>query len=376
MDTNVIFRLTAVQAANDSAFLGRVHPGDPVPPNLLTIKKESSDVFVRDLAMGLLQAERARVQRKEIAWGSWQIMSNRMDAHLLPLLGDRLARDVDGVAAQELIDRLGEQDFTSTTIAQYMVLLRKTLMHGVLTGVLDEMPRLPKVKIRSQPRGSFSVAEYRRLVATARRLVGQPHPVLETLQPGERFWIARELLYMPRELPWLIRWMVNTFVRPSDIKSVRHRHIDVVRGKHVYLRMRLPETKRHSQPMVSLRPAVQVYEVLRSERRSRGEVAPDDYLFFPELKNREHALAVLNFFFKWVLQEAGLETGPLGQKRTLYCLRHTAITLRLLYGQGIDMLTLARNARTSVNMIERFYASILSGEMNVGLLQSRRGRGD
>lgn len=326
--------------------------------------------------MALLQAERARVQRKEIAWGSWQIMSNRMDAHVLPLLGDRLVRDIDGVAAQALIDRLGEHDFTSTTIAQYMVLLRKTLMHGVLTGVIDEMPRLPKVKIRSQPRGSFSVAEYRQLVATARRLVGQPHPVLQTLQPGERFWIARELLTMPRELPWLIRWMVNTFVRPSDIKSVRHKHIDVVRGKHMYLRMRLPETKRHSQPMVSLRPAVHVYEALCEYRHRRGEAAPDDYLFFPELKNREHALAVLNFFFKWVLQEAGLETGPLGQTRTLYCLRHTAITLRLLYGQGIDMLTLARNARTSVNMIERFYASILSGEMNVGLLQSRRGRSD
>lgn len=374
MDTNVIYCLINVQAANDSAFSGRAHPGGPVPSSPLTIRKESSDVFVRDLARSLLQAERARVQRKEIAWGSWQIMSNRMDAHLLPLLGDRLARDIDGTAAQELIDRLGEQDFSSTTIAQYMVLLRKTLMHGVLTGVLEEMPRLPKVKIRSQPRGSFSVAEYRQLVATARRLAGQPHPVLATLQPGERFWIARELLYMPRELPWLIRWMVNTFVRPSDVKSVRHRHIDVVRGKHVYLRMRLPETKRHSQPMVSLRPAVQVYEVLHSHRRAQGWGAADDYLFFPELKNREHALAVLNFFFKWVLQEAGLETGPLGQKRTLYCLRHTAITLRLLYGQGIDMLTLARNARTSVNMIERFYASILSGEMNVGLLQSRRGR--
>lgn len=61
-----------------------------------------------------------------------------------------------------------------------------------------------------------------------------------------------------------------------------------------------------------------------------------------------------------------------GQMRTLYCLRHTAITFRLLYGQGIDMLTLARNARTSVDMIENFYASTLSGEMNVGMLQSRR----
>jgi len=94
----------------------------------------------------------------------------------------------------------------------------------------------------------------------------------------------------------------------------------------------------------------------------------------PQLKNRDHALAVLNFFFHWVLEKAGLEKGPLGQSRTLYCLRHTAITLRLLYGQGIDMLTLARNARTSVNMVERFYASVLSGEMNVGLLQSRRSR--
>jgi integrase len=175
-------------------------------------------------------------------------------------------------------------------------------------------------------------------------------------------------------LPWLIRWMVNTFVRPSDIKLMKHKHIEVVRGKHVYLRMNLPETKRHSQPIVSLCPAVRVYECLLAYRRERGFGGAEDYIFMPHLKNREHALAVLNFFFHWVLEKTGLEKGPLGQSRTLYCLRHTAITLRLLYGQGIDMLTLARNARTSVNMVERFYASVLSGEMNVGLLQSRRGR--
>jgi integrase len=198
--------------------------------------------------------------------------------------------------------------------------------------------------------------------------------VLAELGAGERFWIARELLVMPDELPWLIRWMVNTFVRPSDIKLMKHKHIEVVRGKHVYLRMNLPETKRHSQPIVSLRPAVRVYECLLAYRRERGAGESNDYLFLPHLKNREHALAVLNFFFHWVLEMTRLDKGPLGQSRTLYCLRHTAITLRLLYGQGIDMLTLARNARTSVNMIERFYASVLSGEMNVGLLQSRRGR--
>jgi integrase len=122
---------------------------------------------------------------------------------------------------------------------------------------------------------------------------------------------------------------------------------------------------------VSLCPAVRVYECLLAYRGEQGYGGAEDYIFLPQLKNREHALAVLNFFFHWVLEKAGLEKGPLGQSRTLYCLRHTAITLRLLYGQGID---LARNARTSVNMVERFYASVLSGEMNVGLLQSRRSR--
>jgi hypothetical protein len=45
---------------------------------------------------------------------------------------------------------------------------------------------------------------------------------------------------------------------------------------------------------------------------------------------------------------------------------------RLLYGQGIDLLTLARNSRTSVQMIEQFYASNLTAEMNIQLLQSKR----
>lgn len=96
----------------------------------------------------------------------------------------------------------------------------------------------------------------------------------------------------------------------------------------------------------------------------------------PAEKDRNYALAVLGFWFKWVMREAGIATEDTWERpRTLYCLRHTAIMFRLLYGQGIDMLSLARNARTSVQMIERFYASALDGEMNVAMLQSRRKAG-
>lgn len=361
-------------AANDPDVRRKHSPSAVSTANQETDRQKLSTVFVRNLAQQLLAAEAARVERGEIARGSWQVMQNRLQGHILPLFGGLPAIELRANHAQELIDHLGRKGFTSTTIAQYLVLFRKVVMHGVLQGVIDEMPRFPKIKIRSQPRGSFTVREYRQLVSAAKALRDKPHPQLLSMAAGERFWIARDLLHMPAELPWLIRWMVNTFVRPSDIKFVQHKHVEIVRGKNLYLRLRLPETKRHSQPMVSLRPAVHVYEKLLAHRRQQGLAKPDDYLFLPNVANREHALAMFGFFFQWTLAHKGLEKGPQGQTRTLYCLRHTAITLRLLYGQGIDMLTLARNARTSVNMIERFYASTLSGEMNVGMLQSRRGK--
>jgi hypothetical protein len=63
-----------------------------------------------------------------------------------------------------------------------------------------------------------------------------------------------------------------------------------------------------------------------------------------------------------------------GEERGLYSLRPTCIMYRLLYGEVLDLLTLARNARTSTEMIERFYASHLEGEMNIEMLQSKRKR--
>ena len=76
--------------------------------------------------------------------------------------------------------------------------------------------------------------------------------------------------------------------------------------------------------------------------------------------------------FDKVLQIADLKRSPSGEPRTLYSLRHTAIMFRLTKGEHIDLLTLARNARTSVEMIERFYAKPLQAEMNIAQLQSRR----
>jgi hypothetical protein len=48
------------------------------------------------------------------------------------------------------------------------------------------------------------------------------------------------------------------------------------------------------------------------------------------------------------------------------------VTFRLLYGRKIDLPTLARNARTGVELMEWFYSSNLTAEMNIDLLQGKR----
>lgn len=62
--------------------------------------------------------------------------------------------------------------------------------------------------------------------------------------------------YINENLQYLIMFMVNTCTRPSDLKNMRHEHVIIVRGEHVYLRLNLPESKRHNKPIVTMRPAV------------------------------------------------------------------------------------------------------------------------
>ena len=169
-----------------------------------------------------------------------------------------------------------------------------------------------------------------------------------------------------------IRFMVNGFMRPSDIFHIKHKHVEIVRREYEYLRLTLPETKRHKNQMVTLRPAVKVYERLKAHMAKNDLAGPNDYLFLPTIKDRAIAGRLISQHFNKVLNAAGMKQGSLGQQRSLYSLRHTSIMFRLLYGNGIDLLTLARNARTSVQMIEKFYASNLTSEMNIGLIQSRR----
>jgi hypothetical protein len=120
--------------------------------------------------------------------------------------------------------------------------------------------------------------------------------------------------------------------------------------------------------------AVRVYERILARNSALGFGGSEDYVFMPKQgkEKRENALETLGRQFDALMDITKLKTSPSGQVRTIYSLRHSSIMFRLLYGASIDTLKLARNARTSPEMIDRFYAAPLMGEMAVAELQSKR----
>ncbi len=316
--------------------------------------------------------ERDRVSRGELVAMTYKNTASRLRQYWLPLLGSKRIQDIGFHDITQAVSILSRRGISPISLNQYLQSLRAVFKLAYAEQLIARIPSFPKIKKTSTPRGGFTVAEYRQLVTTAMQLSRIPHVPKPATHRSRAGGIFTKTESVPKEMAWLIRFMVNGFMRPSDILHVQHRHVEIVRGEHVYLRLTLPETKRHNTPIVTLPPAVHVYEKLRNVRSKEGMAKPDDYLFLPSIRKRRAAGLVLAQYFNTILNAADLRHGRLGQVRTLYSLRHTAITLRLLYGKRIDLLTLARNARTSVQMIEQFYASQLTAEMNIDLLHSRR----
>ena len=78
-------------------------------------------------------------------------------------------------------------------------------------------------------------------------------------------------------------------------------------------------------------------------------------------------MTTMGRLFNHILLTSELKHSPTNELRTLYSLRHSAISFRLL--DGVDVLTIANNSKTSVEMIQRFYANHLRNEENVGKIQ-------
>ena len=322
----------------------------------------------------LVQNEAGRMARSEITRQCYLMTRSRSQGEIARFFKRTAVERIDRVGIERFIAHLSQREICASTVKAYMVVLKKVLTTALHQEWIDRLPTFPQVKTQANPRGHFTVREYLTLLRSAKRLRldYQEPQAKEHTHRSTKGGIYTATAGVPWEFAWLIGFMVNSFVRPVDVKVIQHKHVEIVRGEQCYLRLRLPETKRHSAQIVTMPAAVHIYERLCEHHAAQGLAGPEDYLFLPRIKDRASATWLIDHYFGKILDATDLRLGLRGQRRTLYSLRHSAITFRLLYGEGIDLLTLARNARTSLEMVDKFYASELSAEMNVAMLHSRR----
>src|SRR5450432_2303506 len=182
----------------------------------------------------------------------------------------------------------------------------------------------------------------------------------------ERSIVELELRRSFREL---IEFMVQTYIRPTDIAVLKHKH----KHKHVhrvtrhgidFIELRHPATKRHRNHMLGTELALNRYQSILRRQGRKGVPAQDDYLFLPEMANRESALDALATQFTALLEMTNLRQDAEGKPRTLYSLRHTAIVRSIQKGLPLEMI--AANSRTSSEMIRRFYGSHVKSVLYMG----------
>ena len=336
-------------------------------------------------AAALLDSKKSTLARGEITKETVENLEYRLKK-IVGIFGGRDVNDITYEDLEKYVTQLSNQtpELSSNTIDGYLKVIHQVFNQAHKMRLIQMIPQFPSVSKKVGTRGYFTVEEYRMLWQGARELEGSRfhYRKVKTSSGEERgeYYLAgtekrgrliRSTLITP-ELYYLIVFMVNSFIRPTDIKHLKHKHVEVIKGERAYLRLTLPESKRHDTPIVTLSIAIQMYEKLTQYNSSNGwGSGKEDYVFFPN-QSRGNALKILQQQFTILMWKLNIGKGPRGEERTIYSLRHTCIMFRLLHGQNIDLVTLARNARTSPEMIDRHYASQLKGEDNIDMLQSRR----
>ncbi|OPH82451.1 tyrosine-type recombinase/integrase [Nitrobacter vulgaris] len=278
----------------------------------------------------------------------------RLDNHILPFMGDKGLSEITPGLLQEYrihrhekaIARWGAPP-ARNTIHQEVVVIRQVLKSAVRHGWLRLMPDLSepyKASGKISHRAWFSPDEYKQLYEATRERAKNPKK--------KRFKKESEQLHD------FVLFMANTGLRPDEAWRLQYRDVKIAHDDGLDETILEIEVrgKRGIGYCKSMPGAVEPYR--RLVRRNKPE--PSD-LIFPKRQKE---------IFNNVLNELNLKTDRDGQSRTAYSLRHTYICLRLM--EGADIYQIAKNCRTSVEMIEKYYASHLVNTLDTTAINVRK----
>lgn len=324
--------------------------------------REAAEQFIREYQV-ITQGQRNR----EYVEGH----ARRLRLYLLPFFGPTVVSEITPGKVQEyrihrmrrpeddeaVTPAIGEPSAAwkppaKSTMHQEIVVLRQVLKTAVRHGWLQAVPDLsPPFKTSGKVghRAWFSPEEYRRLYEATRRRTKEPKPPFTTRWQWEA-----------EQLHDFVLFMANTGLRPDEAWNLEYRDVAIVKDDATRETILVIEVrgKRGVGYCKSTKGAVRPF--LRLRKRNQPEST--DKLF--PTRQRE----LLNT----ILSEENLKFDRDGHRRTAYSLRHTYICLRLL--EGADVYQIAKNCRTSVEMIEKHYAVHLKNTLDAAAINVRRQR--
>ncbi len=305
--------------------------------------KQAADIFVPEFKV-ITQGERS----PRCVLGH----EERLRVHLIPFFGTkRLSEITPGLVQDYRRHRMetlrNGKPPARQTLHQEIVTLRQTLKVAHRQGWIQYVPDLSAPYQSSKKishRAWFSPEEYKRLYMATRA---------RALAPRNSRWKNES-----KELHDFVLIMANTGLRPDEALRLEHRDVVVVKDtatNETILEIEV-RGKRGVGYCKSMPGAVVPYQRLKERQNPQ----PTDKLF-SVLRGR-----MLNA----VLEEEKLKFDRDGRPRTAYSLRHTYICMRLM--EGADIYQVAKNCRTSVEMIEKFYASHIKNTLDAAAINVRK----
>ena len=356
---------------------------------------------------GILLSERSFAQAAEQFLKEYEIITEgerskrwtegheiRLRVHLLPFFGELgVSKVTPGKVQDYRIHRMTsrlepnphsrsnrpllDKPPARSTLHNEIVTLRQVLKTAIRQGWLSHLPDL-SAPYRTQGkivhRPWFSPAEYKQLYEATRAYARQPFHECHR-------WNAEQVHDY-------VLFLANTGLRPDEAKNLQHRDVAIVeddatgetileievRGKRgVGYCKSMPSAVRPYERLLH-RPKPAQVDSRRERQRRRREGLPQlaDEPPPPEYPDAMDPVFPGNHvrLFNGVLARARLKRDRDEKPRTAYSLRHTYICMRLM--EGADIYQIAKNCRTSVEMIEKFYAAHIKSTLDAASINVRR----
>jgi len=263
---------------------------------------------------------------------------------IVPLIGGKTFDQFDTALVAKLIrdlslaSRMGQ--LSANTIKRIQSDLKHFVHWCVEEGYLTKAPVFPKVPSAPSKRPHFDANDWKRLTRHLREFI----KITNKAVLRDRLMLVNYVLIL-----------ANTGIRVGEARTLKWRDLRMVDG-HVILTV---SGKTGPRDVVARTKDVkacfkQIYELrlceLRSEVEPNPVIDPAGLVFC-----HTDGTAICSFkrSFQTLLRKAKVETDTFGRSRTIYSLRHTYATFRLL--EGVNHYALAKNMGTSVAMLEQYY---------------------